>query len=287
MRERGAEVLDGRPGDHVIIYSWNICRSADAWRQLAESDSDVALVQEAVAPPPGLNIEADDAPWSRGGAGLVRAWRAAVARISERVSMHARPCLSISDARMAQLVSCRAGTMAVAEVRMPDDEPIIVVSMYAAWERPAAETKSPWIVADASAHRLISDLSLLVGSQRGHGIIAAGDLNILYGYGENRSPYWARRYMTVFDRMEAIGLRFVGPQSPNGVQADPWPRELPADSKNVPTFRTRRRDPSTATRQLDFVFASESIADRVQTAALNRTEEWGPSDHCRVRIVVT
>ena len=175
--------------------------------------------------------------------------------------------------------------MAIAEVRKPDDEPIIVVSMYAVWESPAS--KRSWIFADASAHRLISDLSLLVGNQRGHRIIVSGDFNILYGYGDNGSPYWARRYMTVFDRMEAIGLRFVGPQSPNGAQADPWPAELPADSKNVPTFRTRRGDPSTATRQLDFVFASESIADRVQTTALNRPEEWGPSDHCRVRIVVS
>ena len=78
--------------------------------------------------------------------------------------------------------------MAVAEVRLPGDEPIVVVSMYAAWERPAAETKSSWIVADASAHRLVSDVSLLVGSQRGHRIIVSGDLNILYGYGENGSP---------------------------------------------------------------------------------------------------
>jgi hypothetical protein len=180
----------------VIIYSWNICKSADAWRQLAESDGDVA-----------------------------------------------------------------------------------------AWESPA--TKGSWIFADASAHRLISDLSLLVGNQRGHRIIVSGDFNILYGYGESGNLYWAGRYVTVFDRMSAIGLRFVGPQSPNGVQADPWPPELPVDSKNVPTFRTHRRDPSTATRQLDFVFASESIADCVQTTALNRPEEWGPNDHCQVRIVVT
>lgn len=267
----------------MIIYSWNICKSADAWRQLAESDGDVALVQEAVAPHTDLNIEVDDAPWST--AGAARAWRTAVARLSDRVSIRARPCLSITEAETGQLVSCRAGTMAVADVHMPDDVPFIVVSMYAAWESPAA--KSSWIVADASAHRLISDLSLLVGSQRSHRIIVSGDFNILYGYGENGSPYWARRYMTVFDRMAAIGLRFVGPQSPNGVQADPWPTELPVDSKNVPTFRRHRRDPSTATRQLDFVFASESIADRVQTAALNRPEEWGSSDHCRVRIVVT
>lgn len=158
-----------------------------------------------------------------------------------------------------------------------------MVSMYAAREKPAAETRSPWIVAHASAHRLTSDVSLLVGSQRGHRIIAAGDrdLNLLYGHGENGSPYRARRYASVCDRMEAIGLRIVGPHSPNGVQAVPWPSELPAGSRNVPTYWTRRGDPASATRQLDL---SESVAERVVTGALNQPKEWGPSDHCRVRI---
>ncbi len=110
---------------------------------------------------------------------------------------------------------------------------------------------------------------------------------MLYGYGENGSSYWAGRYMTVFHRMEALGLRFVGPQSPNGKQADPWPTELPRESKNVPTFRTRRGDASTGTRQLDFVFASESLAPRLHVAALNRADEWGPSDHCRIRIEIS
>lgn len=270
----------------MIVYSWNICRSAEAWRELARSDGDLGLVQEAVAPPAELDVEVDDASWSTAGAGLDRPWRTAVARLSNRVSMRARPCRSIPEAEMGQLVSCRAGTMAVADVDVPGEEPITFVSMYAAWEEPAAETGSAWIVADASAHRLISDLSLLIGRQSGHRIIAAGDLNLLYGYGEHGSAYWARRYMTVFDRMEALGMRFCGPQSPQGAQADPWPAELPRDSKNVPTFRTRRSDPSTATRQLDFVFASESLASRVDVAALNGADEWGPSDHCRIRIEV-
>ncbi len=43
--------------------------------------------------------------------------------------------------------------------------------------------------------------------------------------------------------------------------AKPWPDELPPDSKNVPTFRTRINQPETATRQLDFVFASEALKD--------------------------
>ena len=100
---------------HVIIYSWNICKSADAWRQLAESDGDFALVQEAMTPPADLNIDVDDAPWIT--AGAARAWRTAVARLPDSGSVHVRPCMSISDAKIAQVASCRAGTMAVAEVR--------------------------------------------------------------------------------------------------------------------------------------------------------------------------
>jgi endonuclease/exonuclease/phosphatase family metal-dependent hydrolase len=87
-------------------------------------------------------------------------------------------------------------------------------------------------------------------------------------------------------RMEALGLRFVGPQAPSGRQAYPWPEELPKESKNVPTFYPAGRTAETATRQLDFVFASESIASRVSVRALNSIEEWGPSDHCRVVIDV-
>jgi hypothetical protein len=89
----------------------------------------------------------------------------------------------------------------------------------------------------------------------------------------------------VFDRAEAMGLRFVGPQVPDGRQASPWPAELPDGSRNVPTYHTRQQGPMGATRQLDFVFASHTLADRLSVRALNTdSEEWGPSDHCRVEI---
>ena len=61
--------------------------------------------------------------------------------------------------------------------------------------------------------------------------------------------------------MEALGLSFVGPQTSGARQADPWPEELPPDSKNVPTYHSNRQTPATATRQLDFVFASEGLAN--------------------------
>ena len=116
-------------------------------------------------------------------------------------------------------------------------------------------------------------------------VIAAGDLNVLHRYGEHGDSYWAARYATVFDRAEAMGLRFVGPQAPYGRQANPRPAELPEGSRDVPTFHTLRRGPMGATRQLDFVFASDALADRLSVRALNADpDDWGPSDHCRLAI---
>lgn len=83
-----------------------------------------------------------------------------------------------------------------------------------------------------------------------------------------------------------MGLQFVSPQAPHGRAADPWPQELPSDSKNVPTFRHSRQAPESASRQLDFVFTTTNIADRVNVRALNEVDEWGPSDHCRIVISV-
>ena len=139
--------------------------------------------------------------------------------------------------------------------------------------------------ADASAPRLIPDIQVFLGGDNPRRILAGGDLNILYGYeegGRNLSP----RYQSVFDRMEAIGFSFVGPQFPNGRQAYPWPDELPKDSLNVPTFHHSRRKPETATRQLDFVFASKELADDLEVRAINQPDEWGPSNHCRIEITV-
>ena len=177
------------------------------------------------------------------------------------------------------------GTIAAGIVQFPSREPIILVSLYGSWESHHPIYKGSSIYADGSVHRLISDLSTFIRNEEEHRIIAAGDLNILYGYGERGNSYWGSRYATVFDRMEALGLRFAGPQAPEGGrQADPWPEELPKRSKNVPTYHTTHQSPKTATRQLDFVFASKNLFDDVSVEAINNPDEWGPSDHCRVVI---
>ena len=126
-----------------------------------------------------------------------------------------------------------------------------------------------------STHRVVSDLSTFVAKEDKHRVLAAGDLNTLRGYGEYGDDYWAGRYKTVFDRMEAMGLPCVGPEYLNGWQADPWPTELPRDSRNVPTFHHSRQSPETVTCQLDYVFTSTKLIDALTVRALNTPEEWG------------
>jgi exonuclease III len=268
------------------IISWNIAHRKEPWSQFLNTQADVALLQEASDPPPEVlrQIKVDDEPWVTHSPGKHSPWRTAIVKLSNNVTLEWIKPAPIGQAQWGQLAVSRLGTLSAAKVHNDNEPPIILISMYGFWEKPHESTGSSWLYADASVHRLISDISVLIGSQTKHRIIASGDLNILYGYGEHGSQYWASRYATIFSRMEALGLKFVGPQAPNGRGTDPWPAELPSSSKNVPTYFSSRQNLKTATRQLDYVFASESIADRVSVTALNQPDEWGPSDHCRILI---
>lgn len=272
------------------VLCWNMAHRSESWAALALSDADVALLQEACEPPETIRdrIVVDATPWRTDGV-AERPWRTAVVGLSHRYGVRHLATKPLAFATADDLAVSRVGTLAVATAFRVDigaAGAVHLASMYAAWEKPHSSTGSRWIYADASVHRLISDLSSLVGRERGHRIVAAGDLNALYGYGEHGSEYWARRYQSIFDRFAAIGLVFVGPQAPSGRVAHPWPAELPTHSRNVPTYHATHQTPATATRQLDFVFASRNIAEHVQVHAQNEPETWGPSDHCRVEIIV-
>lgn len=275
---------------HLNIISWNLAHRPRLWQAVSESSADIALLQEACEPPADVLhlLRVDPEPWHTDGAGKHRRWRVAIAQINPRIELRRHLIRSICDAHPGELAVSRVGTLAAADVRHPEtNEVITLISMYGSWENVHTSTRGSWIYADASVHRLISDLSVFIARETGHKIIAAGDLNILHGYGEEGSEYWARRYQTIFDRFRNLGLQFIGPQSPAGRQAHPWPEELPRESRNVPTYHTSHQTCAAATRQLDFVFASSAIANRVAAHALNTPQEWGGSDHCQIRIVVS
>jgi endonuclease/exonuclease/phosphatase family metal-dependent hydrolase len=270
----------------IRIISWNIAQREDAWRALLDSDADIALLQEATEPPVDVmrRIDVNPGPWCTAGSGA-RPWRTAIVKLSSKVHLEWIESQPIENTREGDFAVSRLGTLAAAIVKSENTKPFIIISMYGAWEAPHPSAKSSWIYADGSVHRLISDLSAFIGQQAKHRILAAGDLNILHGYGE--TLYWAGRYKTIFSRMETLGLKFIGPQAPAGRIATPWPDELPASSKNVPTYHTNRQSPLTATRQLDFVFSSTALAARLNVRALNDPDLWGSSDHCRVGIEIS
>jgi exonuclease III len=269
----------------VKLIAWNIGGREAAWPMLLDSEADIALLQEAKEPPADISpkVKVATTPWHTG---AHRPWRAAVVQLSDRVDVEWIPAKPLAQATAGELGVSRPGTLEAALITLPTGVQFIAVSVYGAWEEPHQLTGGDFDYADASVHRLISDLSVFTRKTSRLDILVAGDLNIFYGHGEHGDAYWAARYDTVFSRMTALGFRFVGPQAPNGRRAEPWPEELPRTSDNVPTYYAKHQTPATCTRQLDFVFASEGLAERVRATALNEPEQWGPSDHCRVEIRV-
>ena len=157
------------------------------------------------------------------------------------------------------------------------------------------------IYSDASAHRIISDVSTFVGHTNplSHRLLVAGDFNTIYGATDDSRLENARRARTVFDRIEALGMEFKGPQWPDADRrAEPTPQGLPPGTKNVPTYltgweRRRMRDEGIFSgNQLDYVFASRGF-HKVQVHAMNdvrriRTKRPLPdTDRCAVAVAVT
>lgn len=241
---------------------------------------DVALLQETRPPPDDVDFSRDDIDpeeWPRGNKD-----RTAVVRLNSRVDVEFFE--KQSYAKSDHLC------IAAARVNPPHGEPFIVVSLGPDSEKPHSCVAGKSIEDgnhDNVLHRTISDLSAFIGTPTRHRVVVAGDLSMVRGPSCYHKPYWARRYQVVFDRMEALGLPYIGPQAPEGGrQADPWPAWLPAGSRNVPTYYKIGTSPAEAEAGLDHVFASGSMAGSVQVRALNEPDEWGPSDHCRLLIEV-
>src|SRR5690242_6297349 len=101
---------------NMNLISWNIARRADAWRRLLDTDADVALLQEATAPPPDVaaKIVVDGEPWRTEGADANRPWRVAVVQLSNRVRTTWYRPLPVDQAGHADLLVSRRGTLAAA-----------------------------------------------------------------------------------------------------------------------------------------------------------------------------
>ena len=217
-----------------------------------------------------------------------------VVKLSDRVEVEwfkqVSPICDTAEAEDEMAVS-GIGTVAAALIKPKDAPPFIAVSMYARWTKPHPHANSKWSVGypDGSAHSIISDLSAFIGNTDPgtHRILAAGDLNMAFGATDDDPQALTARERTVTDRMDALGMEYLGPRYPAGRRASPTPRGLPPDTLNVPTYYAHAdSDPETAQNQLDHAFASRGFHDSVRVCAMNSVEEWGASDHCRLLIEV-
>lgn len=195
----GGASMSEQTGKPIKLVSWNIAQRRAPWEWLREMDADVALLQEAGPPPRDAGLEANPGAWQTAGDEAQRLWRCAVVKLSARVEVEWIPTVPLTQAGPGALGVSRPGTLAGAVISADGCEPFTALSMYAPWETGPRQPQS-WMWADASAHRMISDLSLLI-AKRGTRIVAAGDLNILHGYGEHGQAYPGARYATVFDHV--------------------------------------------------------------------------------------
>ncbi len=294
----------------VRIVCWNINRSRDAFLELTEMpDVDVALLQEVgkgaaacMADTLGEQVAWN---WSRS-----RIWPAIV-RLSDRVRVDLftpvapeREVLPLDTIAVSDSRTLAAARVTPLHDGKPASEPFFVFSMYARWlyPHPQAE-RSPsrrgghnlYAYADGSAHRIISDISAFIAHTglSAHRLLAAGDLNTIYRAAHDSRMENPVRARTVFDRMQALGLEFLGPQWPDAERrGDPPPPGLPKDTRNVPThvtqgqLRRMREHDVVSGIQIDYVFASRGFHDGVRVHAMNDAVGFGPSAHCRIRIDV-
>ena len=276
----------------IKMVSWNTGFRRQPWFDLLEMDVDVALLQETCTPPQeildSVGLSQYQA-WLHDSLSTTGLRPPRVVKLSNRVNVEWYQQVAPHRGTLAphQLPASGIGLWDAAIVTPLDGgEPLNVVSMYAAWQSSHPNVGSRSSYPDASAHRIISDLTVLVPSYSGdgpdHRIVAAGDLNVCFG----DSSTFTARAQTIIDRMRVLGLEHLGPSYPNGRKADPVPENLTKHSLDVPTYYSTAMTPETAQLQLDHVFASRALAKGITTRAMNGVEEWGPSDHCRIIINV-
>ena len=285
------------------VVCWNIAARHEPWHQLVQMDADVGLLQEVKGIPDDVANQVDlgsqshwdshvwNSNWYKPESDRLYDRWPMVVKLSDRVQIDwFKQVGPISETRSDEIAVSGIGTIAAARITPESGNPFLVMSMYARWIWPHPTANSSWSAGfpDGSAHRIISDLSAFIGSTDPgtHRILAAGDLNTIYGATDDNQLALPARDRTITDRLDALGMEFLGPQSPAGRQAIPTPQGLPATTKNVPTFHTARQSPQTAQNQLDYVFASRGFHEKVSVRALNSVHEWGASDHCRLLIEV-
>jgi endonuclease/exonuclease/phosphatase family metal-dependent hydrolase len=264
------------------VVSWNMQQNPDAWPRLEEMansyGAQVALVQEA-KPPVGDDWRTH--PASKAGEdwaisvprGTSRRYASAVVVLDRDLELEAELPTPLGDAEYGKFAVSHPGQFAVARIGLPDNQgSITVISLYGIWDR-----DDRWLYADATLHRAISDLTLLLQEAGRSRIVLAGDLNI-WSEWERADPFWAARFDTVFDRLKAHGLHLIGPRGEQPLERCLCRRD--AECRHVRTFAFQRK-PANNVYQNDFVFATNALKP-ASCEVIDDDASWKYSDHLPV-----
>jgi hypothetical protein len=256
----------------IGFLTWNMAQSPAAWtwllRTASTSGVQVALLQEAVAPPTAPSgVDLFPAPAAVEQWAITtpidatgRRWASAVAVFDPQLHAEPIPVVPLQAARSGQLVISHPGQWRAIRIPNPSGRDLVMVSLYGLWNDIAN-------YAVPSLHRAISDLTALL--HRGDAVVVAGDLDVWREHGE-----WRAGYATVFDRLTAERLHFVGPTG-NSPAAD-CACGAPDHCTHVPTFRRGQQ----RRWQTDFVFAARDV--EVSCAVDANDGSRDVSDHAAV-----
>lgn len=268
------------------IMSWNMNGNPDAWGralELAESAGvQVALVQEAKPPTsPSIRTVPDTSePWSIDAhRDVQRGFRTAVAVLDPDIRFASKVPVPFAEHRRGDFTASHPGQFAVIDVLDAENQiAFTAISLYGIWDQ-----DERFLFAEGTLHRALSDLTVLFQDRNRTRIVLTGDFNI-YRQWANSSigGNWSPRYDTVFSRLEAYGLRFVGPTS-----AEPLPN-CPcgggAQCQHVRTFAYQRKA-TNRPYQLDYVFATDSV-QVLDCGVISDETDWTFSDHLPVRATI-
>lgn len=170
------------------------------------------------------------------------------------------------------------GAVAVAEVE--SDEPLVVVSAYGLIDRGYA---------DATVHRVLSDLTPLIDERRARGMVIAGDLNVTTQWSAKHRSFLKGRHAEclardrdLFGRFAALGFHNLVMR---GEEEGPLPGCDCSEGIACRHVQTQRHERSVFPWQNDYVFVTSDLLDRNPALTVFDDESvWELSGHCPIAI---
>lgn len=246
------------------IGTWNMdhwkrtrLQREKAWEYLlTQSDTDVMLLQESVAPS-ALNLEFVH----REIAGH-RPWGSSVVAFSEDTSVQEIDAVRTRyGSKRFSMLGTLPGTVIVAQADLPDIGPITCVSIYGLID----------VYAQTTMLRIIADLIPLFDSRFGSRVVLGGDFNVTTACKKKKPEFY--RYLAILNAIESLGLENLAKTA----------KDRPAPISNCPCSEDNCfHIPTYHKTQLDWLFATPELACRCTRLRVDHQVTNSLSDHAPI-----